>query len=86
MIDTYWEPSLQLSGNVRGKEVRFFVLNDNEGFRVKIAKTDFSEFAGLINTLKKLEYSLHDDFFQVLISRSDIAAHLKALDEALNSG
>ena len=62
------------------------MFNENGGYRIQIAKTDCSEIVSLENTLKNVGYSVKDDFFQSWLSRSDIEAHLKALDEALNSG
>jgi hypothetical protein len=84
VTDTYWEPSLQLIGNVFGKGVRFFVLNDDGGYQIKIAKTDCSDNAVLEHALKNAGYSIKDDFFQIWISQSEVEAHLKMLDEFSN--
>lgn len=83
--DKITEPCLNLRGNIQDKHVLFSVFSDNGGYRIQIAMTDCSEIVGLENTLKKMGYSMEDNFYQNLLSRSDIKAHLKALDEALES-
>lgn len=81
--DKYTEPCLNLRGNIQDKHVSFSVFSDNGGYRILIAMTDCSEIVSLEYTLKNLDYSVIDNFFQNRISRSDIVGHLKALDEAL---
>ncbi len=83
VMDTYSEPHLQLNTNLQGKQLIFYVSNNNGGYRVQIANTDCSDLVSLENTLKNIGYSVKDNFFQSWVSRSDIEAHLKTLDEAL---
>jgi len=83
--DRYTEPCLNLIGNLHGKHVMFSVFNDSGGYRIQILKTDCSEIVTLENALKNTGYSVKDNVFQIWLSRSDIEAHLKALDEALDS-
>ena len=54
-----------------------------EAIGFKLQRLTVSEIVGLENTLKKMGYSVKDNFYQNLSSRSDIEAHLKALDKAL---
>ena len=67
-------------------EATFSVLNKDGGYQIQIAKNDCLEITKLEDILKRAGYSETDDFFQNWSSRSDIEAHLKALDETLNSG
>lgn len=83
--DKYTEPCLNLIGNLQGKQITFSVFSDNEDYWIQIAKTDCSEIVGLKNTLKKIGYSIEDNFYQNLLSRLEIKAHLKTLDKALGS-
>jgi hypothetical protein len=84
--DLYSEPHIQLSCNIQDIVVRFSVFNENGGYRIKIAKNVCTEIKKLEDILKTAGYSETDDFFQNWSARSDIEAHLKSLDEALNSG
>jgi hypothetical protein len=72
-----------LKGNIQDKNISFSVFSDNGGYRIQIAMTECSEIEGLENTLIKIGYSVDDSFYQNLLSRADIKAHLKTLDEAL---
>jgi hypothetical protein len=83
--DKYTEPCLNLLGNLQGKQITFSVFSDNESYRIQIPKADCSEFESLKKTLKKMGYSVKDDFFQSQLCRSEIKANLKALDKALDS-
>ncbi|MEN6623416.1 MAG: DUF262 domain-containing protein [Smithella sp.] len=80
--DKYTEPCLNLIGNLKGKHATFSVFSDNEGYRIQIA-TDCSEIVGLENALEGMVYSVKDEVYQNLLSRSDIKSHLKVLDETL---
>ncbi|MEJ5202877.1 MAG: hypothetical protein WHV66_11650, partial [Anaerolineales bacterium] len=82
----YMEPCLQLRGIFRGNNVMFSVYSDNGGYRIQIAKTEFSEAASFEDILKTNGYSEKNNFLQLWSNRSDIEAHLKALDEIINSG
>jgi hypothetical protein len=81
----YSEPCLRLGGNFRGKNVTFSVFSENEGYQIQIAQTDFSEITSIEYILKTRGYSERDNFLQIWLSRSDIEAHLKALDEIIQS-
>lgn len=83
--DKTTEPCLNLRGNIQDKHVLFSVCSDNGGYRIQVALTDYFEIVGLENIINKLGYSVKDDVYQNFLSRSDINAHLKALDEALES-
>lgn len=81
----YSKPCLQLSGNFQGKNVTFSVSGENEGYLIQIPRTDLSEITSIEYTLKTNGYSEKDNFLQIWSSLSDIEAHLKALDEMINS-
>lgn len=81
--DKDFEPHILLEGQVNGKPVKFSVFTNNGGYRIQIAMIECSEIEGLENTLIKIGYSVDDSFYQNLLSRADIKAHLKKLDEAL---
>jgi hypothetical protein len=86
VMDTYSEPNLQLKCYIKGKSVTLSVSNENGGYRIQIAKNDCREITKLEEILKSVGYLEEDGLIQNWSSRSDIETHLKALDEALNSG
>lgn len=85
VMDTYSEPYLQLKSSIKGKAVTFSVINENGGYRIQIAKNDCREITKLDEILKAVGYFEKDGRIQNWSSRSDIDAHLKALDESLDS-
>ncbi len=86
VTDTYWEPHIQLSCNLQGVNATFSVFEKDGGYQIQIEMNESLEITKLVDILKIAGYSESEKFLQNWSSRSDIEAHLKALDEALNSG